>query len=104
MKVSLYTKLGLYKGSIEVCNRALTIIDNIPPMPGMKYSAPDLRWRLLFKIGENFESLGELETALNHYETAVEVVETLISYYKIEEFKQVWIEKMRNVYEKKKSL
>jgi len=96
----LYTKLGLYKGSIEVCNRALTIIDNIPPMPGMKYSAPDLRWRLLFKIGENFESLGELETALNHYETAVEVVETLISYYKIEEFKQVWIEKTRNVYER----
>ena len=90
---------GRYQDAPGNYNKALGILDQVPPVTGMEYSYPALRWVILENEGECYEKLSKWKEAREAYRGAITVIESLRGCMRSAELKTSWQEKTQYVYE-----
>jgi len=96
----VYDDLGQHEDALEAYRLALDLLDETPPLPGMKYSYPATRWVILKNKGICYEAMEQWDQAREAYEDSIAVIESLRGYLKSEELKTAWQEQTRDVYER----
>jgi len=80
----LYSVLGRYeqvldhyRKAVEYLKMALSKLDAIRPVEGMRYSRPVTRLQILLRIGLCLETLEQWDDTVQTYQSAVEVIEAM---------------------------
>jgi CHAT domain-containing protein len=97
---TVYHALGRYKDAIASYEMGLALLDNTPAAAGMDYSHPATRWMIRNNMGLALEGLEESDEAIEAYEEAIAVIESIRSGFTSEDIKQAWQEKSQHVYER----
>ena len=69
--------LDYYRKAVEYMKMALSGLDEISPVEGMRYSRPVTRLQILLRIGLCLETLEEWDDTVQIYQHAVEVIESM---------------------------
>jgi len=68
---------GYYGKAVEYLKMALSKLERISPVAGMRYSRPVTRLQILLRIGMCLETLEEWDDTVQTYQSAVEVIESM---------------------------
>ena len=96
----IYKNLGHPREALAKYEEILVVLDGISPLPGMLYSHPSKRWLIYSSKGIVHEDLNEWSNALESYEDAIAVIESIRGGLTSEDLKTAWQEQTQDVYER----